>query len=289
MKALLYLLVLCLGLRFLSVDAATLTLKLPDASIEKDKLIVELLLLSLESMGHDVRIEYGTERLTAARMAEKAANGDLDLFWAGMSPELENTLLPIRIPIFKGILGHRIFVIRADQQYRFENIDNIEALSKLRAGQGRFWGDTEVLQRAGLNVVTAVKGESLWPMLDGGRFDYFPLAIHEPWHEIEIRPELPLTVENNILLVYPFAMYFYVAADNHALHSLVSEAMNWAIESGAYDRYLYQHPLFKGGLEQAKVTQRRTLRIDNPNMHSETPVNIEKYWLDVTKLDEYGI
>ena len=47
-------------------------------------------------------------------------------------------------------------------------------------------------------------------MLEGGRYDYFPRGVHEPWSEITARPHLPLTVEKHILVKYPMPAYLFV-------------------------------------------------------------------------------
>lgn len=99
--------------------------------------------------------------------------------WATTRREYKEAMHAVRIPLLKGLLGHRIFIIRDSEQELFDTIENFAQLKKIRLGQGRFWTDTTVLQKAGMEVIAPVKFESLFYMLEGGRFDYLPRALHE--------------------------------------------------------------------------------------------------------------
>ncbi|MEI8634177.1 hypothetical protein P4S72_23305 [Vibrio sp. PP-XX7] len=154
----------------------------------------------------------------------------------GANPDVEKRLQTVRIPVLKGLLGHRIFIIRAADQNRFAQINTLAELKQLKAGQGTFWGDTQVLKKANIPVVTTIKYANLFPMLEGGRFDYFPRAVHEPWVEVASRPELNLVVDKHILLIYPFAMYFYVNKSNTVLHNQIYKGFEIAIKDGSFDK-----------------------------------------------------
>lgn len=266
------------------MGATTLDLDIPRQDNDKDRLVIKLLTLALSKVDIKPRFEENPELVSEARLEQETQSNKIQLIWAGMSPEREETLYPIRVPIFKGILGHRIFVIRNDAQHKFNHIRTLSDLQQLKAGAGTFWGDTQILKNADLPTVTTVKGVNLWDMLDGSRFDYFPLAIHEPWGEMRARTDLELTVEKNVMLVYPFAMYFYVSRENTKLHRLIKEGMQLAIQDGSYDEFLFNDPIFKAALIDADVSKRTVVRIGNPFMHPETPVDIPEYWLDPTKL-----
>lgn len=193
---------------------------------DKEKLIFSLLLLALEKVDPNLKVNELNEVLPEGRWISKVQDGSLDVLWAGSSRDLDEHMLPVRIPLLKGLLGHRVFLIRPEDQHRFNEIYSVDDLKKLKAGMGSFWGSTRVMEAAGLNVIKAVKYPSLFYMLDGGRFDYFPRAVHEPWAEIEKWPDLNLEVEDKLLLIYPYAMYFYVQKNNHSLHKKIEEGLS---------------------------------------------------------------
>ena len=62
---------------------------------------------------------------------------------------------PIRIPLFKGLFGYRVLLIRKQEQARFDQINTQQDLAKFLGGQGTHWPDTLILQANGLRVTTA--------------------------------------------------------------------------------------------------------------------------------------
>lgn len=252
----------------------------------KETLVLQILKLAIEKSGNSAN--YGYEAydsfLTEARLFEMVKEGKISVMWAGTQSKYETELLPIRIPVLKGLLGHRIFIIREGDQPRFDRIQSLEQLKEVPLGQGRFWGDTAVLKHNNMSVVAPVKYASLFDMLEGGRFDYFPRAVHEPWSEVEARPELNLTVEDKILLIYPFAMYFFVNKDDTQLAQDISRGFRSAINDGSFDGLFFNHPMINNALSQANLKGRKIFRLENPNMSPETPVNDRSLWLDIDDL-----
>ncbi|MCX4029761.1 hypothetical protein H0A36_18915 [Endozoicomonas sp. SM1973] len=51
----------------------------------------------------------------------------LDVVWSMTSIERETLFTPVRIPLLKGLLGHRIFIIRNGEEQRFEGIVSFRA------------------------------------------------------------------------------------------------------------------------------------------------------------------
>lgn len=81
--------------------------------------------------------------------------GSLSVFWTSTSKGLETEYQPIRIPIYKGLLGYRIFLIRKEDQPKCSKVRTLADLKGLVAGQGQYWSDTEILRKAGLTVATS--------------------------------------------------------------------------------------------------------------------------------------
>lgn len=261
----------------------TLTYSITDNPTEQ--LIVDLMQLGFENSALAGQVEYHAKReaINEARKVQMLKDGLLDIVWMGTTTDYENQLFPIRVPILKGMLGHRIFIIRSGEQSRFSQITQFSQLQQVPLGQGKFWGDTGVLKNARMNVVDPVKYESLFHMLEGGRFDYFPRALHEPWSEVLSRPELNLTVEQKHLLIYPFALYFFVSKNNAQLGEQLHTGLMKAIADGSYDELFYNHPVIEETLSRSALSERIVHRLDNPNMTPQTPTDDERLWLDVTR------
>ncbi len=52
----------------------------------------------------------------------------LTIIWSTVTKELEKKLLPIRIPVRKGILGYRIFLIRKQDKEKFAAIKSLKEM-----------------------------------------------------------------------------------------------------------------------------------------------------------------
>jgi len=277
--------ILFIALSFLiTTQAQSAEIRINKVAGVKEQLAVDILTLILKKTDPQATIRQHSEELNQSRLMDVIKSGDVDVMWAGVDPTLESELKPIRIPMFKGLLGHRIFIIRKDQQARFDNIKTLDDLKQLNAGQGTEWGDTQILKGADIPVITTLKYPNLFLMLEGQRFDYFPRALHEPWSEVEERPELNLTVEKNIMLVYPFAMYFFVAKDNQALHDKLYQGFEMAIADGSFDELFFNNQLIKDALNKTNIKNRTVIKIANPAMHPDTPVDRKEFWLDTTSL-----
>ena len=251
---------------------------------EKEELLLSVLELVWSKADTNGKIIKLNDELPVSRLPVEVETGAIDLMWAGASAKNDEQMLAVRIPLLKGMLGHRICIIRQGDQHKFNDIRSISDLARLDAGMGRTWGSTKVLEQAGLNVVTAMKYENLFHMLEGGRFDYFPRGIHEPWAELAKYPELPLEVEKRILLIYPYAMYFYLQKDNRALHAKLTRGFEQAIADGSFDELFYSAPMVKQVIEKGDIKDRLVLRMPNNEMHKDTPVDRPELWLDVNKL-----
>ena len=250
----------------------------------KEELIFEVLQLALSKSAPGTQYLQNSEALNDARLINEVEANNIDVMWSGAAPDKEQRMMAVRIPILKGLLGHRIFIIRAADQAKFARIKTLQDLKRYSAGQGTFWGDTKVLKSSSIPIITTIKYANLFPMLEGGRFDYFPRAVHEPWTEVKSRPELNLAVDKNVMLVYPFAMYFFVNKNNRELHDKIYQGFEMAIADGSFDKLFFNHPMIKDVLEKANLKERTVFKINNPGMHPDTPYDRTEFWLDVNKL-----
>ncbi|MBD1389047.1 diguanylate cyclase [Neiella sp. HB171785] len=248
---------------------------------EKEQYLVGLLKLAAEKSGYGLIPKPSSQVLTDAKARKELEAGDLDVYWMAADRTNEKQYMPIRIPLIKGLLGYRIFIINQGDQDKFNDVSGLPELKNLVAGQGRFWGDTPILENAGLPLETSVKYENLFYMLEGDRFDYFPRAVHEPFSEITRFRHLGLTLENKLMLVYPTAMYFYVNNNDPELARALEKGLNTAISDGSFDRYFYSNQLIRNALESTNIRSRRVIEINNPYLPDETPLDRKELWLSL--------
>lgn len=234
----------------------------------------------------ETRLKYGDYRLVPmadnvpqSRAIQLLSQGrGLDVLWTMTTKAREQELLPIRIPLLKGLMGYRIFLIRADDQPWFHSIHTLDQLRELRAGQGHDWPDTGILQANGLPVTTSDNYEGLFKMLEQGRIDYLPRAINEPWEELAAHPHMNLAVEDSLMLYYPTANYFFVNRDNQQLAKRLREGLQQAIADGSFNELFHNYPVNKRAFAHAGLLSRRILRLNNPMLPEDTPLDQSKLW-----------
>jgi hypothetical protein len=137
-------------------------------------------------------------------------NGDsLDVFWTGTSIERERDFYAIKIPLMKGLLGYRVSIIREQDLLNFSTLSTEEFQQKI-ACQGAHWPDTKILDYNKYTVNPIVHYSAMFKMVSKKRCDYFPRAIFEGYSELAIvQKEFEnLVMLDNILLYYPFPIYF---------------------------------------------------------------------------------
>ncbi len=248
---------------------------------KSDDLVVNLLKLVVAKSGQNYKVTPATEELTDERAMAELESGGIDVYWTMTSKANEEKMLPIRLPVDKGLLGYRIFLIRKGEQHRFESINAIKDFKGLYAGQGGGWPDTIILKDAGLDVVTTVKYKNLFPMLDGSRFDYFPRGINEPWGELVTWAQYPLTVEENIVLKYPTALYFFVRSGNVKVARMIEEGFEAAIQDGSFDEMFYSSKVISDMVKNSNLRSRRIISINNNLLSDKTPLDRKELWFDI--------
>lgn len=283
-----FLLALCLFLFSASTFADVTLVRHPNRLTEWDtrnEYFLALLSLALEKTrgtDGDYLLEPSAQPMTQGRAINLLSSGqELDVLWSMTTRQREAQMLPVRIPLLKGLMGYRLFIIRAEDAVWFKGIKTLDQLRDVRAGQGHDWPDTDILRANGFRVETTTEYEYLFQMLQAGRFDFLPRALNEPWEEVSARPELNLAVESSLLLYYPTANYFFFQRDNKALADRVQRGLEIAIADGSFDKLFNQHPVNAFALNHAELHQRRVLKLVNPLLPVETPLDRKELWWQV--------
>lgn len=235
-----------------------------------------LLTRALEVTGGQVELVPAPADMVQSRVLREIGQGNIDVYWSMTSKEREQQLLPVRIPLDKGLNGYRILFISpqldsADDLSRF----SAHRLKRLKLVQGHDWPDTQLLRQNGFEVLTSQHPAQLFEMLEKGRVDAFPRSVIEVFREQQLHPNL--RIEPNVVLVYPTAVYFFVRKDNEALAKRLETGLRLLMQSGEFDRLFWQR--YGESITQAKLSERRQIRLLNPDLPTRTPLNDSSLWL----------
>jgi hypothetical protein len=238
---------------------------------------LELLRRVIERAGRSVELEPSHHVMVQARSARELAadSGLIDLLWTVTSREREQALRPVRIPIFRGLYGWRLLLVRRGDTERFAAVRSLADLQPLRLLQGADWPDTRVLRDNGLRVETAQSFESLFNMLQAARGDAFPRGVTEiGWEQLQRSDRFE--VEPSLALHYPSAEYYFVSQRNRSLAELLEQGLERMQASGEHEELLLD--IHGEALRAARLHQRRTLSLRNAELPEATPLRRRALW-----------
>lgn len=208
----------------------------------------------------------------------------IDIMWGSAREDREARFLPIRIPIFKGLIGWRIPLVMKNNIELFKNTSSLESMILFRPGQHFRWTDTKILKDNGVNVFEANNHGSLMDMLISNKFDYYPRAVIEIEHEFEANKCKGVVIDSHIVIVYPTAFYFYVHKENTALANNLILGLEKMIASGEMDKLFSRH--FSPIIKQLEIHKREVIYLQNNYVPELTPFTRKELWLDPDNLPQ---
>jgi hypothetical protein len=233
---------------------------------------------TIESYG-PYTLSLSNESMTRDRALEALQTGTLiNIHEAPTRNEWEEAAIPIRIPIRKGILGYRLFLVRKDGENQFRLMDSVDELRNLSAGLGAQWSTTTVMRALDFAIVTGHDYEGLFRMLVEGRFDYFPRGVNEVFREYDLRKDIypNMVIESTKALYFATPTYFFVSPNYPELVDRIQTGMLEIIEDGTFDKIFYDyHDEF---IRRADLPNREIFVVDNPTLTAETPIEDRSLW-----------
>ncbi|MEP1446220.1 MAG: transporter substrate-binding domain-containing protein [Paraglaciecola sp.] len=249
----------------LSVAAATsVTVKLPSINSKDDfrhQYSQQLQKLILSSSGSDVKIEWVTFPNEQQHLS-LLDNHAVDIFASATDKKLEKRYHAIRYPIFKGLMGYRLILVRKNDRDILANVKDINDLKKFTVGQGSQWQETKIYSESGFVVNTSRHYNHLFEMLSKQRFDLFPRSVLEVWNEAKTFSNRNIVIEPHVALHYPMSIFYFVRKDHDQLIQLLENGFKVAVDNGSFDALFEKH--HTDLIKRAKLDKRTLIEIPNP-------------------------
>ncbi len=240
-----------------------------------------LLKFVLDKSGVPYTITFSDVGVTtqAREIALLKDNDRINIGWYGTSAELERDLVPVRYPIWRGLLGHRVFIINKNSQAAFDQVNSLDDLKRFRGEQGIGWSDVQILENSGLPQDESPY-DTIFAKINAGRSDYFARGITEAFREVEaVTPDFPdLVVERHVLLVYRFAAFFFTNKENPELARALEDGFRKAYADGSFLKFFHSYPAVRDILAKANIKGRVRIDIPNPLLTPETRAIPEMFW-----------
>jgi hypothetical protein len=239
--------------------------------------LVELMQLALQQGPRRYELRPTRSEMVQSRALLELASPrpGLDVFWTMNDAQREGALLPIRIPLERGLIGWRLLLVRRADAGAYAQLSLAE-LAQRQAGQMGDWPDTRILRANGLPVQTSSHYQGLFEMLAQGRIDYFPRSVLEIDAELQAYGDGRLAVASGLMLHYPAALYLYVRPSRPQLAEDLALGLEALVASGTLERLARRQ--FGALLARHQVAQRRVLHLQNPLLGEHTPLQRKALW-----------
>ncbi|MGE6263329.1 hypothetical protein [Aeromonas media] len=277
-----WLIKLCLCLPLLA-QAQTLTVKVPSRPINDldSEYQLKLLELALDRAGQPYKLERVELNLNQFTLQQELRKGKtINVFWMGTSSALESSLIPVPIPLFRGLEGLRLSFIHTDAQEKFNQVNTLADLKQLKAAQGVGWADNKILEQAGI-ATYAGRYSNLFRLInDGDKLDFFPRGLVEIFAERrELAAQYPnLAIEQHLLIRYPFAEFFFVSPESPKLAKAIQTGLERAYADGSFMKFFHENPRIREALASANLERRVTISLPNPDMTPLLRSIPAQYW-----------
>ena len=136
-----------------------------------------------------------------------------------------------------GILGLRAGWTNQASLVELQTIRSLQDLQRIVLVQGLGWSDVEIFDRAGLRTYTA-RSEKLLRLVNDNRVQLFPHGVAELEAEDSVVTSFypQMLLDPHLLIVYPFAGFFYVAPESTELAAAIQIGFERVIADGSYQR-----------------------------------------------------
>ncbi|GAB2895441.1 hypothetical protein GCM10027046_25810 [Uliginosibacterium flavum] len=247
--------------------------------------ILEAALLANKGKYGDYKVvSYGTPMNFQRGVAEVEAGdkGLVNIVARATNLDLEARLRAIPIPLDKGLLGYRLFLIMPKTQARLDTVKTLDELKQFSIGQASPWTDVKILRANDFNVVIGDNYDGLFGMLGINRFDLFSRGVNEIYPEWLAHKDLVpgLMIEKGLVLAYPMPRYFFVprTPTGERMAERIEDGLRRIAKSGEFER---RYKIYKKlVLSDVSLSGRRVFRLSNPQLSDKAPPLSDKFWWD---------
>lgn len=225
-------------------------------------------------------IELYHEAVSRERTLSLLKEGKIDVIAEATQKYWEQALIPIRIPIRKGIQGYRLFLVHKDHAKTLAESQTLDDIKELKTGAGFQWVIRGILEQNQFDVIASRSYESLFKMLNADRFSTFSRGVNEIFTEFETHQDKNpnIQIDQATALYTPLPTFYFVSPKNKALAKRIQQGLEIMLETGEFDTLFYQ--FHKDILAKATLGSRKVFILNNPNLSEKTrqTINNRELW-----------
>lgn len=197
------------------------------------------------------------------------------------NPWREKNLIPIYVPLSRGMLGMRVCLVHKNFENKFNRIGNLDQLksSGVTFLSGLLWPDTDILKNEGFKVKTSDTYQDLFSLVTADDFRCFSRSLSEIEFEMENISGFSLVVDSQVLLLYVLPTMIFVSPKRPELAKRIQVGLDRMIKDGSFTKIFWKN--YKETFFKYNVANRRIIYIPNPTLSDKVKemVNKKDVWL----------
>lgn len=211
-------------------------------------------------------------------IVELKSGKNINVYIAVPTEQWEENAIAIRIPIRRGISNYRLLMINKYFTERFNHVNSLGDLKKLRIGLRSGWAITSIFKEAGFNVIESQTFDGLLYMLENDRIDFIPRGINEIYPEIARRKNKvqSLVAHPKLAFTIPIPFYVFVSPTEPHLAKRLSQGIEKIYNNGTLEQLFNQY--YADSIMQANIETRTIFSMRNHLLPESTPKNIADFW-----------
>ena len=117
--------------------------------------------------------------------------------------------------------------------------------------------------------------------LKKGRCDYISFAVFEGQAELDARGEKypGLVFYQDLIIYYPYPMYFFVQRGKPELKSRVEQGLLKAVEDGSFDKIMREHPSTRQIFPLQAWNKATTIKLSNVSLQLDAQTLPPDLWI----------
>jgi hypothetical protein len=248
----------------LSTAATASELRLTMAALPNNGHVYQHSLLKDALAAAGVTLTVTLVELPPPRVTQELETGDVDAHAFLQTPARDRQFVPIPVRLTDGLIGRRVFLIRAADQARFDDLNTVADLQRsgLVGAFGRGWFDVTIWRHNGLAVQELPANANIHGMVGIGTrgVDYFSRGATEILAEAARNPDV--AIEQRLIVAYPNDLIFYLNPKRRADAPAIEAALTAFATSGEIGRRAGTQ--WRADIERLRLNDRRVITLAAP-------------------------
>ena len=232
--------------------------------------------LTAEDVSQDAQVDA----LASGQLVGKKNPHAITVGAFGAGQSLSAQLREIPIPLTGGVLGLRVGWTHQQRLLRLAPVRELDDLRSITLLQGHGWSELDIFDSSGLRTYEA-GSDDLFHLVDQQRVDLLPRGVSEIQWDQEVVDNFSkaVVIDPYLLLVYPFAGFYYVSPENNKLADAINTGFKNIKSDGSYQKLLESLVYTRWLRDQLNLSKRKVIFIPNPQARGVLDVVDPSDWI----------